>query len=229
MHTKTYETPIRPLPTFAQRDPSDEDLLARIKAQDEQALSALYERHTPLLRTIIARVINNDHDVDDLVQEVFLEIWRQAAHFDETRGKALGWIVTLARRRAIDKLRKRQAYFRAAERMRVELGSTPTTSDCVEDDVMASDAREILQRVVSRLPNAQRDAVQLAYYRGLSQREIAARTGIPLGTVKTRLELAVGKLRSAILALGGKNAWRANSRNHSRPHHVEIPSRLSFA
>ena len=243
MHTDHYDCHTRTLISNGAHDqngahdePADEDLLAQIQEQDEEALAALYKRHTALLRTIVARVVNNDHDVDDLIQEVFLEIWRQAAHYDPAKGKVLGWIVTLARRRAIDKLRRRQAYYRAGERLRAELGPKPTTSDCVEDEVMASDARDILQRVVTNLPDAQRDAIQLAFYRGLSQREIAAQTGIPLGTIKTRIELAVSKIRSAILALGGENAWRRNSSTNSRTtsrsrsrRHAEMPRRLSFA
>ena len=229
MKTETCEMQSRSVSAPARGEPADEELLARIQVRAEQALAALYQRHAALLRTVISNVVNNDQDADDLVQEVFVEIWRQAAHYDQAKGKVLGWIVTLARRRAIDRLRKRQAYFRATERMRMELDRVPAKNDSVEDEVMASDTREILQRAVSRLPHAQRDAILLAYYRGLSQREIAARTGIPLGTIKTRLELAVSKVRNAILALGGEKAWRA--RSNSRPYrrrHAAMPSRLSF-
>jgi len=80
---------------------TDEELMGRVQEQDDRAIAVLYERHTPLLRTVIGRILNNDTDVDDLLQEVFLEIWRQAARYSEEKGKALGWIVTLARRRAI--------------------------------------------------------------------------------------------------------------------------------
>jgi len=226
MHTALYES-LSPVSTTGQDERTNEELMARVQKHDEQALGELYQRHSPLLRTVISHVVNNDQDVDDLIQEVFLEFWNQAAHYDSAKGKVLGWIVTLARRRAIDRLRRRQAYFRASERMRAELAPAPAASESVEDDVIADDASEILQRVIERLPDAQREAIQLAYYRGLSQREIAARTGIPLGTIKTRLDLAVSKVRSAVLALGGKSAWRSHSRNHSRRHAV-MPSRLSF-
>lgn len=229
MHTQLLETPqIRSLSTFVHGEPTDEELMARIQQQDEQALGAMYERHARLLRTVISHVVNNDQDVDDLTQEVFLEFWNQAAHYDPAKGKVLGWIVTLARRRAIDRVRRRQAYSRAAERMRTEVQPESMASESVEEDVMASDAGEILQRIVTHLPDAQRDAIQLAYYQGLSQRQIAAKTGIPLGTIKTRIELAVGKVRNAILALGGENAWRPSLRTRSRRHAV-MPSRLSFA
>ncbi len=190
-------------------EPTDEELMARIQRQEEQALTILFRRHTALLRTIVGRVVNNDHDVDDLIQEIFLELWRRADHYDEEKGKALGWIVTLARRRAIDKLRKKQAYARAEERLRLEteVEPEPAMQHHVEEDVMASDTSKVFQRVIATLPQAQREALHLAFYRGLSQREIAARTGIPLGTIKTRLELAVRKVRTAIMALGGEAEW----------------------
>src|SRR5687768_16324875 len=98
---------------------TDEQLMGLIQARDDAALATLYRRHTPLLRTVIARVVHNEHDVDDLLQEVFLELWNRADHYDEAKGKALGWIVTLARRRAIDRIRRRQAYARAEERLRL--------------------------------------------------------------------------------------------------------------
>jgi RNA polymerase sigma-70 factor, ECF subfamily len=192
---------------------TDEQLMGAVKEADEAALAALYRRHTPLLRTIICRVVNNDTDTDDLVQEVFCEVWRQAAHYSEEKGKALGWLVTLARRRAIDKLRKKQAYQRAEERLLAETERDPAqqVGHGVEEDAAAADRAEILQRVIGNLPEAQRDALKYAFYRGMSQREIAAHTGIPLGTIKTRLELAVRKVRTAILAIGGVGEWGAQN------------------
>jgi RNA polymerase sigma-70 factor (ECF subfamily) len=208
--TMLYEFDHQQIETFTtETEATDEQLMARIQAQDDAALATLYRRHTPLLRTIISRVVHNEHDVDDLLQEVFLELWNRAAHYDEAKGKALGWLVTLARRRAIDRIRRRQAYARAEERLRLETENEPqqTRHHGVEDDVNAADRAEIFQRVLNTLPEAQREALQLAYFRGLSQREIAAKTGIPLGTIKTRLELAVRKIRTAILSLGGAEEW----------------------
>jgi len=188
---------------------TDEQLMSAIQMHDQAALTSLYRRHTPRLRTIVGRVINNESDTDDLLQEIFCEVWRLASHYSEEKGKALGWLITLARRRAIDKLRKKEAYQRAEERLRVENSHDPRNSmhHGADDDAEASDRAEILQRVIGTLPVPQRDALRMAYYNGMSQREIAARTGIPLGTIKTRLELAVRKVRSAILALGGTNEW----------------------
>lgn len=204
-----YEFDHQQIEAFTAGEVTDEFLMARIQAQDEAALATLYKRHTPLLRTVIARVVHNEHDVDDLLQEVFLELWNRADHYDETKGKALGWIVTLARRRAIDRIRRRQAYARAEERLRLETEHEPqqVRHQGVEEDVNAADRAEIFQKLLAQLPVAQREALQLAYFRGMSQREIAAKTGIPLGTIKTRLELAVRKVRTAILSLGGQEEW----------------------
>ncbi len=205
-----YEFDQQQLASFTQtKDLTDEQLMGRIQAKDDQALATLYRRHTPILRTVIGRVVNNDCDVDDLLQEVFLELWNRSEHYDEKKGKALGWIVTLARRRAIDRVRRRQACARAEERLRLEKTNEPIPArhHGVEDDVDAADRAEVFQKVFATLPEAQRQALQLAYYGGLSQREIAAKTGIPLGTIKTRLELAVRKVRAAILSLGGAEEW----------------------
>jgi RNA polymerase sigma-70 factor (ECF subfamily) len=188
---------------------TDEQLMARIQAHDEVALATMYRRHTPILRTVISRVVHNESDVDDLLQEVFLEMWNRAKSYDEAKGKVLGWLVTLARRRAIDRIRRRQAYARAEERLRLEVEHEPrlTRFHGVEDDVNAADRSEVFRRLLAALPAPQREALHLAYYRGFSQREIAARTGIPLGTIKTRLELAVRKIRGGILSLGGAREW----------------------
>ena len=192
-------------PATSAAEPSDEQLMARIQARDDQAVAILYRRHTPLLRTVIGHILNNDCDVDDQLQEVFLELWRQAANYDEAKGKALGWIVTLARRRAIDKLRKKQTYFRAQERLREQ--PEPAPHHGADQEAAATDTANIFTRVIATLPPAQREALDFAFYRGLSHREIAAQTGIPLGTIKTRLELALRKVRSAVVALGGMSEW----------------------
>jgi len=192
---------------------SDEQYMAAVTAGDEAALEALYHRHKYLLRTIISRILSSDSESEDLLQEIFIEIWNRAAHYDPSKGKALGWIVTLARRRSLDKLRRKQASLRTAERLRVEVDATshgPSHIAAADQEVVAKDHINILQRILKSLPDAQRDVVNLNFYHGLSHREIAAKTGIPLGTIKTRLDLALGKVRKSVLALGGMQAWSPN-------------------
>ena len=190
-------------------DQTDEQLMARLRNQDESALATLIKRHTTLLRTVISRVVHNDADTDDTCQEVFLELWKRAAQYDPGKGKALGWMITVARRRAIDRVRRRQTYDRVEERMRLEREQDPlqTHSRGADDDANDSDRAAMLREVLATLPDAQREVIQLAYYRGLSQRDIARETGIPLGTIKTRLELAIRKVRTAVLSLGGQAEW----------------------
>src|SRR4029077_3592468 len=100
--------------------PSDADLMLGIQAEEPEALSQLYDRYNGILKALILRVIHNDAEADDLLQEVFMEIWNQAKNFPAKKGKPLGWMVTLARRRAIDGLRKKKAYVRAEERLQAE-------------------------------------------------------------------------------------------------------------
>ena len=189
--------------------PTDEQLMADIQTGDEDALAILYRRHTGLLRTVAGRVLQNEHDADDLMQEIFIELWNRAASYDVAKGKALGWMVTLARRRAIDKVRRRQAYARAEERLRLEKENEPQMDrgHQIEDEANASDRAAVFKKLMATLPPAQQEALHLAFYCGLSQREIAAKTGIPLGTIKTRLELAVRKMRASIMTLGGAKEW----------------------
>lgn len=179
---------------------TDEQLMQAVQQESSPALEELHRRHSPTLKAVIVRVLHNEHSAEDLLQEVFLEIWRLANRYSQEKGKALGWMITLARRRAIDRLRREQAYFRVEERFQKETEQQPEawTHNRVEEDIEASDIRQILSKILDTLPPAQKDAVELAFYKGMSQREIASHTNIPLGTIKTRLELGVRKIASRL-------------------------------
>ena len=183
--------------------PSDVDLMTAIQAADPDALSQLYDRYNGIVKALILRIIHNDTEADDLLQEVFLEIWNQAKNFSAQKGKPLGWMVTLTRRRAIDALRKRQAYARAEERLQAEPERQPLAwvQNTTAEDIRAGDTRAIMAKVISSLPEAQQQVIDLAFFRGMSQREIAAHTNIPLGTVKTRLELGLKKIYDSLKEL----------------------------
>lgn len=184
-------------------EPTDEQLMERIQQGDEDALASLHRRHEGLLRTVISRMIFDSHDVDELVQECLLEVWRHAANYEVGKGRALGWIVTLIRRRSIDRIRRKMAYGRAQERLREEVaGDHDAAYARADQEVAENDRAEAISRLIAKLPEPQQQAIQLAFYRGMTQRQIAAHTGIPLGTIKTRLELAMRKLRSSVLAFG---------------------------
>src|SRR2546423_7778273 len=183
--------------------PSDVDLMLGIQSGDADALSQLYDRYNGIVKALILRIIHNDTEADDLLQEVFMEIWNQAKNFSAEKGKPLGWMVTLTRRRAIDALRKKQAYARAAERLQAEPEQQPLAwvQNMTERDIHAGDTRVLMAKVISSLPEAQQQVIELAFFQGMSQREIAFQTNIPLGTVKTRLELGLKKIYDGLKEL----------------------------
>jgi RNA polymerase sigma-70 factor (ECF subfamily) len=186
--------------------PSDLELMKAIQAEDPDALSQLYDRYNGILKALILRVIHNEAEADDLLQEIFMEIWNQAKNFSSQKGKPLGWMVTLARRRAIDGLRKKQAYARAEERLQNETEQQPDAwaHNATQEEILLSDTRDLIRNVIAGLPPAQQEAIDLAFFRGMSQREIASKTNTPLGTVKTRLELGLKKIYDGLKELKGE-------------------------
>jgi len=183
--------------------PTDVELMRGLQSEDPESLSELYDRYNGILKALILRVIHNESEAEDLLQEVFMEIWSQAKNFSSRKGKPLGWMVTLARRRAIDGLRKKQAYARVEERLQTETGtrSGAGTGYATEDKICSGDTRLLIAKVLNSLPAAQQKAVELAFFQGMSQREIAANTNTPLGTVKTRLELGLKKIYDGLKEL----------------------------
>jgi len=183
--------------------PPDLELMQGIQQGDPEALSSLYDRYSGILKALILRVIHNDAEADDLLQEIFLEIWNHAKNFSAEKGKPLGWIVTLARRRAIDALRRKKAYARAEERLKQETEQQPDAwvHNTTEEEIGFSDIRAMIHQVIGTLPQAQMEAINLAFFSGMSQREIAAFTNTPLGTVKTRLELGLKKIYDGLKEL----------------------------
>src|SRR5437660_7985708 len=176
--------------------PSDVDLMLGIQSGDADALSQLYDRYSGIMKALVLRIIHNETEADDLLQEVFMEIWNQAKNFSAEKGKPLGWMVTLTRRRAIDALRKKQAYARAEERLKAEPERQPLAwvQNTTAEEITSGDTRALIAKVISSLPEAQQQVIDFAFFRGMSQREIAAHTNIPLGAVKTRLELGLKKM-----------------------------------
>ena len=183
----------------------DEALMKDISRRRQDALAELYGRHSKRLRATIDGVVHEQAEADDVLQEIFLQVWEEASRYSPKAGKPLGWMVTIARRRAIDRLRRRQAYSRARERYekRVMQDSQSPRRDAAEGFIL-NDLRHFLKKSIRALPQFQREAVELAFFKGLSHREIAAATHAPLGTVKTRLELALQKLTHALRPLRHK-------------------------
>jgi RNA polymerase sigma-70 factor (ECF subfamily) len=184
---------------------SDEVLMKDISRRRHEALAQLYGRHSKRLRATVDGVVHEQAEADDVLQETFLQVWEEAGRYSPKAGKPLGWMVTIARRRAIDRLRRRQAYCRARDRYEkrtVQDSQTPR-QDAAEGFIL-NDLRHFLKKSLRALPRLQREAVELAFFKGLSHREIAIATRAPLGTVKTRLELGLQKLTHALRPLRHK-------------------------
>ena len=176
-------------------------LLQRIAHGDESALVELYGRYARLLFAILLRVVKNRETAEDLLQELFLQIWSNASSFNASKGNAYSWLVTMARNRAIDRTRSKS--FRSSRQetgdldldlMLHESGLTPL------DALVAAELADLVRNALTRLTPEQREAIELAYYEGYSQSEIAERLNIPLGTAKTRMRQGMIKLHQIIMS-----------------------------
>jgi RNA polymerase sigma-70 factor (ECF subfamily) len=180
---------------------SDEALIAAITDHQPEALSELYSRHGSRLKSVIGNVVHEEGEADDVLQEILLQVWREASHYSPKTGRLLAWIVTVARRRAIDRLRRKQAYCRVKDRYQEHLEQQTQTAmpaRHTDSEIERADLRRFLYRRLQSLPRYQREAIELAFFAGMSHREIAAATRAPLGTVKTRLELGLRKLTQSL-------------------------------
>ena len=190
---------------LGENEESDESLMTRVAEREPPALEELFDRHAGVIKSVIFKIIHNEAEAEDVLMEVFYEAWNGAAKYSAAKGKALGWLVTMARRRGIDRLRKRQSYSRATDRLQVEVEHDPEAWVSGRDpdgDSERADIRAFIRAKLLELPPFQRDAIELAFFKGMSQREIAAHTGIPLGTIKTRIELGLKKLSASLEILG---------------------------
>lgn len=180
----------------------DRDLLARIARGDVKALRSLYDQHAARALGVARRILKDRSEAEDIVQETFLELWRRAATYDHDRAGASAWIITIARSRAIDRLRASASASRAVSGSAATAvdpdGSLPTAALSPSDAAEQSGDRVRITRALATLPAEQRRTIELAYYQGLSQREIAAKTGDPLGTVKMRVRLGIAKLANLL-------------------------------
>ena len=178
---------------------ADVELLKAVARGDEQALAQLYDSYRVILFGLLVRILNSREEAEDVLQEVFLQVWRRARDFDETRGKPFTWLVTLARSRASERLRSLGARDRVAQASVRE--AVEEVSDAARD-TFRSEQRALVTSALSQLPEEQKRPLVLAYFDGLTQSEIAAKLGAPLGTVKTRMRAGMIKLREL---LTGKN------------------------
>ena len=174
---------------------SDAALIQKIVQRDESALAALYDRYASLLSSLLNRILRDTQASEEILQDVFYQLWRNAAQFDPARGSLPGWLAVIARNRAISRLRRRNPSEGD------ELLETTVIVPANLENALAQ--RQLLGRVKGALENLsseQRAAIELAYFEGLTHSEIASKTGDPLGTVKTRIRSAVESLKRNLLS-----------------------------
>jgi RNA polymerase sigma-70 factor (ECF subfamily) len=185
---------------------ADAELVRRMRSRDERALGTFYDRWFPVVNGVVSRMLESPDDVEDVVEETFWQAWRQAERFDAERGSAPTWLLTIARSRALDRLRSRR---RLREDPLVDAVSaeadTSAPMPAAPSDPLAdaehAERSQIVRAALADLPTEQREALELGYFGGLSQSEIAEQTGLPLGTIKTRMRLALQKLRERLTPL----------------------------
>lgn len=181
---------------------SDEALVALAARSEQTALAELYDRYGRTAYGLALRVLRDQALAEDAVQEAFLTVWRTASRFVPERGKASTWILTLVHRRAVDTVRREQR--RRAESL--ELAPEPAVEG-VEEGAWLRLQRERVQEALSRLPDTQREALELAYYGGFTQSELAERLGQPLGTIKSRMFMGLARLRELLGDTVMETAW----------------------
>jgi len=173
--------------------PTDEALVERMSRGDRAALGVLYERHAPRLRAVALGVLRHSAEADDVLHDVFIEAWRRCADYATTRGTVSAWLGLRARSRALDRLRTRKL---RAEEAAPPSDVVPASGDPANDPARTLD-RARLQGLLATMSQAEQDVLLLGYFEGLSSREIGERLGVPIGTVKSRVRSALGKLRLA--------------------------------
>jgi RNA polymerase sigma-70 factor (ECF subfamily) len=174
-------------------------LLKAIGNRDRDCFARLYDRYSSVLFSIALRILNDTELAEDVLQEVFLQIWEKAPTYDPERGKPLTWAVTLTRNRSIDRLRSVQRRYRLQDEAREEAKATDFFTDVDSaGNVERLEKSEILRKAVKELSKEQRQAIELAFFSGLTQSEVAEQLGEPLGTIKARIRRGMMKLRDLL-------------------------------
>jgi len=181
----------------AESQAEDESSLRRLASGDQAAAARLYDRHARPLYSLILRILGNETEAEDVLQEVFAQAFRQASRYDARRGAVAAWLLTIARSRAIDRLRARRTRVEARTGEQT-LGEMPDAQPDAASTMLDEERSRLVRQALGELPMLQRMAIELAYYEGLSHSEIAERLEQPLGTVKTRIRLGLLKLRDVL-------------------------------
>lgn len=173
--------------------------MAALAAGDSAAMSLLYDRYNRPIFSFAYRMVGDRDHAEDVMQEVFLRAWRRASRFSDSRGSLISWLLSITHNMAIDELRKRQRRPLKAESSEPELllGSLRDTGESVEERAVGAEYGRVVREVLTQIPAAQREALELGYFSGMTQKEISELLGVPLGTIKTRMRLALRKLQDS--------------------------------
>ncbi|MGC2638304.1 MAG: sigma-70 family RNA polymerase sigma factor [Acidobacteriaceae bacterium] len=180
--------------TASMQPAPDSALVERMITGDESALVAVYDRYAAMIFGMLVRMLRDRQAAEEILQDLFFELWRGAARFDASRGSLPAWLMVIARNRALSRLRTRQ-YREIPEDIEAFPANAVASSVNLADDSERNLLMEKLRTAMAALPSEQREAVELAYFEGMTQSEIAARTGSPLGTVKSRVRAALQSLK----------------------------------
>lgn len=181
-------------------DISDAELMVQLAAGNPAAMDLLYDRYNRPVYSFAYRMLGDREHAEDLLQEVFLRAWRRGSRFSETRGSLISWLLSITHNMAIDELRKQQRRPRKADSSEPEmlLSSIQDSAEPVEMQAVWADHQRVVRHALEDLPGSQRQVLEMAYFSGLTQREIAEQLDAPLGTVKTRMRLGLRKLQESV-------------------------------
>jgi RNA polymerase sigma-70 factor (ECF subfamily) len=197
-------TTVRPPAAGHLTQVSDEALVSLVASSDDQALAELYDRFGRVAYGLAFRILRDDALAQDAVQDAFLGVWRTADRYLPERAKASTWILTLVHRRAVDLVRRENV--RRSEPL--EQAPEPIASSTVESEATLGYQRRVVQEALKGLPPEQREALELAYYGGMTQSELAERLGQPLGTIKSRMFMGLSRLRDLLAQAGLEESLR---------------------
>jgi RNA polymerase sigma-70 factor (ECF subfamily) len=185
---------------------SDEALVALVARGDEDALAELYDRVGRIAYGLALRILRDERHAEDAVQEAFLQVWRSAASFRPERAKASTWVLTLVHRRAVDLVRREER--RQADPLSDDAAAVLADGEQTDEAAWLRFERERVQSALRTLPDLQREALELAYYGGFSQSELAERLGVPLGTIKSRMFAGLARLRELLDEATEEGSWK---------------------
>ena len=196
----------RPFPSRKSRSPeddaqavADQEMMRRLSGGDEAAFAAFYRRFSPGLFSMVYQILQDQKESEDVLQEAFVQMWKKAATYDASRSGLFTWAVMISRNRAIDRLRSRQRRFRTVEAATAELEAVPPEGGEQADTLLGQfEERTRVRSALVKLPAPQREAIDLAFFGGMTQLEISDKLGTPLGTVKARIRRGLLALRDVL-------------------------------